>query len=318
MFFKFLIGPMVALGVTLAGPSIGFAQVEGQSLLDQTAEVEGFGSVRYRAPKEGSVGLPIVLVHGIYGGASHRTWRELVPLLDAESKAVWLLDLPGVGESSKPKKVWTMADLDSFLEIFLENVVQQRATVVAESLLTLNALTVAGKRPDLIRRLVLISPVGINSLASPPSEREARLFDRLFNGPDEASVSFWQNLLTDNSLRYYLAFGFADDSRVDESLLNDYRVMRPVLEQRWITLAFVGGQFWRPFAEAAEGVFVPTLALFGAQYEAFADTPPTRASDLLAIRPDFDAIEIQGSGSVSQRENPAAVAAEIIRFSVED
>lgn len=289
----------------------------GASLLDRDVSVSQFGKIRYRAPLEGTSGSPIVLIHGIYGGASHRTFRQLLPLLDAANAPVYILDLPGAGESEKPRKRYTIHDLDAFIEIFLSEVVKKRATVVTESLSGSSALKVASLRPDLIRRLVLLSPTGINSLAFPPSQREARLFDRLWND-DNALIAFYENLLNDNSLRFFLRFAFSDDSLVDENLLDDSRVMRTNLNQRFLTLSFVAGQLYRPFVEASQNVFIPVLAIFGANYEFFQETPPSRAEDFRAIRPQFDYVEIANSGSSVQREKPQDVAKEILIFTEED
>jgi len=289
----------------------------GATLLTATATLPEFGEIAYRPPIAGSTGLPIVLFHGVYGGASHRAFRQVLPFLDEAGSAVYVMDLPGVGESAKPKRPYRIEDLDNFVESFLINVVRERATIVGESLATLSVLKVASARPDLVRRVVLLSPVGINSLAEPPSEREQRLYERLY-ADDAAGIAFYQNLLIDSSLRYYLSFAFADDANITEDILDDYRVMRDVVGQRWISFSFVGGQLFRRFQDAADGVFIPVLAVFGKEYEPFADTPPTRASDLTAIRPDFETVEIEAAGSSAQRERPESVAKEILIFSAED
>lgn len=293
------------------------AFADGSSLLNASADVTGFGKIRYRAPLAATDGSPIVLVHGIYGGASHRTFRKLLPLLDAAGKRVFILDLPGTGESDKPRKFYTIQDLDLFIENFLSEVVKVRATVVTESLAGTAALKVSSARPDLIRRLVLLNPTGINSLATPPSQREQRLFDRLSND-DAGLIAFYDNLLNDNSLRFFLKFGFFDDSLVDDTLLEDFRVMKKNIDQRFISLSFVSGQLYRSFEESSQNVFIPVLGIFGAEYENFQETAPSTAADFRAIRPQFDYVEISKSGSSVQREKPEAVAEEILLFSEED
>jgi hypothetical protein len=76
----------------------------------------------------------------------------------------------------------------------------------------------------------------------------------------------------DNSLQYFLRFGFYDDNLVNDNLLNDFRRARNNPEQKWLTLSFVSGQIYRSFEQSSQNVFVPTLVLFGAKYEAFGDT----------------------------------------------
>jgi pimeloyl-ACP methyl ester carboxylesterase len=310
MFKTTIVIALVLLQITCA-----FA--DGSSLLNTSANVTGFGKIRYRAPLAATEGSPIVLIHGIYGGASHRTFRKLLPLLDAAGKRVFILDLPGTGESDKPQKFYTIQDLDLFVENFLAEVVKVRATVVTESLAGTSALKVSSARPDLIRRLVLLNPTGIKSLATPPSQREQRLFERL-SADDAGLIAFYDNLLNDNSLRFFLKFGFFDDSLVDDTLLEDFRVMKKNIDQRFISLSFVSGQLYRSFEESSRNVFIPVLGIFGAEYENFQETAPSTAADFRAIRPQFDYVEIVKSGSSVQREKPEAVAQEILLFSEED
>ncbi len=297
--------------------NISFSLAQGESLLNRDSQVTGFGRIRYRAPVEGTSGSPIVLVHGVYGGASHRTFRKLLPLLDQAGKRVFILDLPGAGESDKPRRFYKIEDLDSFVENFLSEVVKERATVVAESLSGTAALKVSSSRPDLIRRLVLLSPTGINSLATPPSQREIRLFERLSND-DAALKAFFDNLLNDNSLRFFLKFGFYDDTLVDEKLLDDFRALKSNVDQRFISLSFVAGQIYRSFEESSKNVFIPVLGIFGAEYENFQETKPSTAEDFRSVRPQFEYVEIPKSGSSVQREKPEDVAREILIFHEED
>jgi len=311
-------GTMKLLFLLMLCCSQAFAQ--GTTLLDQTTEVSGFGKIRYRAPlveNRTSEETPIVLFHGIYGGASHRTWRKLLPLLDAAGKKVYIMDLPGVGESDKPKRPYTISDFDAFVEKFLIEVVKTRANLVSESIASNAVLKIAAKRPDLVRRAIIINPSGIFSLNEGPTTREQRLYDRLY-ADDNAAIGFYQNLLNPNSLRYFLNFGFFDDSLVDDDLIADFSVLQNNVDQRFLTLSFVGGQLYRSFEESSKNVFIPVLALFGAEYEAFQDNQIARASDFAQVRPYFEYVEIPKSGGSVQREKPQEVLNEILIFTERD
>jgi pimeloyl-ACP methyl ester carboxylesterase len=288
-----------------------------ESLLDRSIDVTGFGKVHFRAPINIGNKKPIVLFHGIYGGASHRTWRELLPILDQAGEKVFIMDLPGVGDSAKPKRAYTIADLDDFVEKFLVEVVKERATVVSESIMSNSVLKVSALRPDLVRRAVVLNPSGIFSLVDGPSPREQALYDRLFNDED-AATAFYKNLLNPNSLKYFLKFGFFDDSLVNDKLIADFSVMRSNIDQKYLTLSFVGGQLFRSFEESSEGVFIPVLCIFGKEYEAFQDNRIATATDFKAIRPYFEFYEIAKSGASVQREKPLTVAQKLIEFSVLD
>ena len=195
---------------------------------------------------------------------------------DEAGKAVFLMDLPGVGESNKPT-AYSIDDFDVFVEQFVEQVVGTRANLVSELILSNSVLRVAAERPDLIRRVAITNPSGVGSLKDPPSDREQALYERFLM--TTAAIAFYQNLLQDNSLRYFLSFGFFDDSLVNDGLLADFRVVKDNVEQRFLTLSFIGGQLYRSFEESSRNVFIPVLAVFGAEYEAFQDNPISRAED---------------------------------------
>ena len=59
--------------------------------------------------------------------------------LENAGKEVYLMDLPGVGESDKPKRQYSIADFDVFVENFLVEVVGKRANLVSESILEIQS-----------------------------------------------------------------------------------------------------------------------------------------------------------------------------------
>ena len=91
----------------------------------------------------------------------------------------------------------------------------------------------------------MLNPSGVTTLNEAPSEREQRLYDRLSND-DEAAIAFYRNLLNPNSIGYYLSFGFYDDTLIDDALKADFIAMRDNIDQRFLTLSFVGGRASSP------------------------------------------------------------------------
>jgi pimeloyl-ACP methyl ester carboxylesterase len=312
--FRYIAGFGLLVGLLWLGLGSSAIASPPASVLDRKVDLPGFGSIAYRAPLARHHGPLLVLFHGIFAGSTHRSFNEILPLLDAADARVYLVDLPGTGDSASPKRSYDLATFDQFVEAFLDQVVVDPATVVTESILGTSGLKVAASRPDLVSKVVLLSPTGVNTLAKPPTADQTNLYNSVY-GNELGGYLFYQVVLSDLSLRYFLERAYYDNSLVTESLLDEYRLARNNLGQRWISFSFIGGQLHRSFADVASAVKVPVLAIFGKQAESpAASIPPDTADGFRAIRPDFTYQVIDGAGLSVQREAPAAVARFILDF----
>jgi pimeloyl-ACP methyl ester carboxylesterase len=293
---------------TFAGPSAS------RSRLDATASLPEFGNVKYRAPKAGSDGPELVLYHGIFGGASHRSYSEVLSALDAKYR-VWLVDLPGAGDSDKLAKSYDIAAIDRAVESFLVNVVQHPAYVVGESLTATAVLDVAGSRPDLVKGVVLLSPQGIKNLAGPPSPRQQGLYDQFISNPG-FGIGFYSSLFVDPGFSQFSKGAYFNDALATDAIRRaEAGLAAKDLDRRFLAFSFVGGQIYKPFAAASANVKQPVLAIFGAQAEAVGigqpiDTP----AEFQAIRPDFRYESVDQAGQSVQREQPNKVVELIDSF----
>lgn len=286
-----------------------------QSRLDRQTSVTNFGDISFRGPKSRSGGEKVVLVHGIYAGSTHLTFREILPQLDRSGLQVYLVDLPGFGDNGITKKqTYSMEFFDNFLIQFIEEVVRGPATLVAESLLTTSILKVASLRPDLVDKLVLLSPTGINSLAAPLPQQE-QLYQQLYSN-DGFARGFTQQVYTEQNLRFFLEKTVYDDSLITDLRIQEIQNAGLKPGQQWATLAFVGGQLTRPFADAVKGVNSPTLMIFGEEAESSgtSDDLLEEPQDFLSIRPDFELAEIPLCGQAVQRERPSVTKDLIVNF----
>ncbi len=279
-----------------------------KSSLDQSIQLEGFGTIRYRGPLEGATGPVITLFHGIYGGSTHRAYRELLPALDQAGARVYIMDLPGIGESEKPKREYSIEVFDHFVKSFLQNVVGQPSVLVGESILTASVLRTAAELPALCTGVVLLSPTGVNTLAQGPTDTQNLIFNSVWKNK-LAGLGFYKLVLSKPSVRYFLEKSYYDDSLVTDLLVQESRIAKQVKDQRWLTFAFVGGRIWRTFVESQMGVNVPVLAIFGAEAESITSGSAQieSADNFAAIRPDFDYVTLPATGLSVQRESTQAV-----------
>jgi pimeloyl-ACP methyl ester carboxylesterase len=124
--------------------------------------------VRYRAC---GAGAPLVLVHGLAG--SWRWWAPAAGVL-AERRAVYLVDLP------RPRRAHAFEGLSAWLGRWLDAVGLERVDLAGHSLGGLFAAELAARRPERVRRLVLVAPAGISCERALP-RRAVALLDSLYH-----------------------------------------------------------------------------------------------------------------------------------------
>ena len=113
--------------------------------------IVGGHAIRY---EESGHGRPVVLVHGL--GGSARWWRATAAEL-AKDHRVIVPELPGFGYGGGGPR-FGLGDAPLVLGGLVERLGHGTATLVGHSFGAMACLGVAAAEPDLVRRLVLISP----------------------------------------------------------------------------------------------------------------------------------------------------------------
>jgi pimeloyl-ACP methyl ester carboxylesterase len=93
--------------------------------------------------------------------ASHVSWQDVLPSLGSTFHVI-APDLPGFGESEKPSPARYRYSLDAFAESLVDLVAALdlgRVSVCGHGLGGAVALTMAADHPDVVDRLVLVSPL---------------------------------------------------------------------------------------------------------------------------------------------------------------
>jgi len=176
-----------------------------------------YGDIFYT--KQGQ-GRPVVLLHGIYAGASGYEWRKNFDTL-SEHEVVYAPDWLGYGLSDKPRIKYTAAQYIEQLTQFLAEVVKEPCTLIASSLATAYAIQVAADRPELVETLILICPTGFRHLSKAPDAGTEASY-QLTHLP-LLGTSIYNGLTSLAGLRYYLMNQtYFDPSYVDDALLTHY------------------------------------------------------------------------------------------------
>lgn len=105
----------------------------------------------------------LLLIHGMAGSSA--TWREVMPAL-SERYTVIAPDLPGHGESDKPRQDYSLGAHANALRDLLLALGVERATVVGQSLGGGVAMQLAYQHPTHCERLVLVSSGGLGQEVS--------------------------------------------------------------------------------------------------------------------------------------------------------
>src|SRR5579859_7560172 len=121
------------------------------AIIKHSVSIEG-QRVHYQVAGEGE---PLILVHGLC--ASTLWWIRNVEGL-ARQYRVYLVDLPGFGTMWRVRDPFDLTKAASWLLKWLEGVGIQRAHFAGHSMGGYICMTIAARRPEMVGRLILVSP----------------------------------------------------------------------------------------------------------------------------------------------------------------
>jgi pimeloyl-ACP methyl ester carboxylesterase len=147
------------------------------------AIVDGFRIHYYTLGPEN--GRPVVLVHGLGGRAED--WEKLAPYLRKAGYRVYLLDLPGFGQSDKPTNFsYSVTDQAKIVVGFFDAMGLKQVALGGWSMGGWIVQLVAAKNPDGVSRLMLFDSAGLYvkpewdiKLFTPISPAEVEKLDKL-------------------------------------------------------------------------------------------------------------------------------------------
>jgi pimeloyl-ACP methyl ester carboxylesterase len=165
-------------------------------------------------------GEPLLLVHGVYAGASSLEFRENFEELSAGFR-VYALDLLGCGLSEKPRRRYGPEDVAYQVEDFVNEEVGGGAHFVASSLTAALVVPAAVRSPKLFKKLVLVCPSGYGTLDR-PSGRVGDAVLGLFRAPILGDT-LYHALVSRAGIRYYLEkMAYHDPDLVTDDVVEDY------------------------------------------------------------------------------------------------
>jgi pimeloyl-ACP methyl ester carboxylesterase len=212
---------------------------------------------------------PLLLVHGVYAGASSYEFRRNFHELTKDFR-VYALDLLGCGLSERPRRRYEPEDVAAQVEDFAREEIEAPGSyLIASSLSAALVVPAAVRSPRLFKKLVLVCPTGLGSL-----DRSSGLLGDSVYGLFRAPVigdALYNTIVSRRGLRYYLGnVAYHDASSVTDGLIEDYYRTSHQPGAKHLPAAFVSGKLNLGLAGLWTRVPHKTLVAWGQE----ARTPP--------------------------------------------
>jgi pimeloyl-ACP methyl ester carboxylesterase len=253
----------------------------------------------------------ILLVHGIYAGASSYEFRLLFERL-ARTHRVIAFDLLGCGLSAMPAMRYSA-------ELFVEQIVDAigeladgPVTLIASSLGAAFAIRAATRASERITHLVTICPTGLAGILDTRPTPTQAAFGPFIRSP-LAGESLFNALASRPSIGWFLRTqAYADPARVTPEVVERYYAITHQPGARFVPASFVSGELNCNVARDLPFVTAPLLVLWGAH--AGKTSPAKNAAEFLALAQHGQLTTFAHSALLPQEEEPDATATAINRF----
>jgi pimeloyl-ACP methyl ester carboxylesterase len=257
-------------------------------------------------------GPPLVLVHGIYAGASSFEFRKLAPLL-ADTHRVIAFDLLGCGLSEMPPGSYSA-------ELFIEQIIAaldalagEPATLVGSSVGAALAISAAARAHERVARLVAIAPTGLGGAQGGSPTFRQRAAETLLRTPVAGELIF-NGISSSASIRAFLRREvYADPGAVTPELVAHYRAVAHQPGARYVPAALFGGDVSCDVARDLPFVEAPILVLWGERASRM--NPLANAAEYVRLAKRAALVTYPMSGLLPHEEEPESVAATIGAFS---
>ncbi len=262
-----------------------------------------YGDIFYtRQGHADGAGRPVVLLHGLYAGASGYEWRKNFDAL-SEHGLVYAPDWLGFGLSDKPRIRYTAAQYIEQLAQFLREVVKEPCDVVASSLACAYAVQVAADRPELVHSLILVCPTGFRRLAKAPDAGTEAIY-ALTHAP-LLGTTLYNAVTSLAGLRHYLMNQtYFDPSYVDDALLDHYSTATHQYGSQNAPPSFFSGLLNHSVADAFPTLTGKTLRLVWGREARL--TPLADAEAFLAANARAELTTLDKSGLLPHDEQAQA------------
>jgi len=254
----------------------------------------------------------MILVHGIYAGASSYEFRRLFPLLARHHRVV-AIDLLGCGLSDRPNLGYS-ADLftEQIIDALAEFGNAEPVTLVGSSLGAAFAIRAAARTTRRVQSVVAISPTGLGGVLDRAPSGAQRAIAGTFRSPLLGEALF-NGLASRPSIKYFLTHGsYADAASATSDVIDHYYAVAHQSGARYVPAHFVGGLLNCNIAQDLPFVDAPLLIAWGEHAAIF--SPLANAGEFLKLAQQAKLVTFARSALLPHEEEPDAMCDAIEAF----
>lgn len=254
-------------------------------------------------------GAPLLLVHGIYAGASSFEFRRVFEALAREFR-VYALDLLGFGLSDRPNIVYTPQLYIRLIEDFTRQVMggaDNPVQVIASTLGAAFTIHAIADRPSLFERAVLIEPTGLETLNAPRPTPDRQLARAVLRTP-LIGESLYNLVASRASIRLFLTkLTYSRRMAVSDELVDYYYLAAHQRGARYALASFLAGTLDTPVNGVYQELRQPLLLIWGKDARI---TPLEQARAFRQSNPRAE-IRVFDCGALPQDELPDEFVSEV-------
>ena len=206
------------------------------------------------------LGDPVLLVHGIYPGASHHEYDHTVSALAGQHE-VYAVDLLGFGQSDAPRRAHDTQLHQHLLRDFIKEQIKKPTAVLASGL-ACGVATRLGVYDDAwLTRLVLLAPPTLEKYHEPIGLADR--FSRFLLGTLAIGAGHYGNASTRAGLREFLNFSYHDPQAITRDVIDQLFTEANEPNKMMPYISALCGYFDMDLANWLPSVRRPTLVVVG-------------------------------------------------------
>lgn len=255
-----------------------------------------FGDINYTVHGEGE---PLLLIHGIYVGASYHEWEKNIMSLSKHYK-VYAIDLLGFGASTKPAITYSPYLYVTLINSFIKYVIKDSPYIIASSTSCPLSTVATLFNTATFKKLMLVSP-SINSNSKP--KKYSKFVSNLIESPI-IGTSIYNIICSKIQLKRYLEKNiYYNPLKVTDTMIEEYSRLSHFrgIKVKYPIAAFLGGCFEMDILYYLDKVSIPLHIVWGEEVE---ETLGYSLEKIKSINPNIDISIIKESKMLPHNENP--------------